>query len=90
MWTYESEDGESSAWSERVQLTRRDLSPRTLRGIRRELIADGVLPEPGCDCAHCANGWDCCGRMVPQRIAVVSVSRRRCVAVLRIDYRRNI
>lgn len=88
---HETEDGNACRTVERLQVPR-DLvrRNRTRRALRRALIEEGYLPSPGCDCAHCANGWDCCGRMVPQRVAVTAVCRRTLTAVVRVDYVRNV
>lgn len=32
--------------------------------VIRELTARGVLDTGGCDCSHCRNDWDCCGRFI--------------------------
>lgn len=44
-------------------------SRKARREFVLELIGTEDLENPGrCTCSHCANDWDCCGRMVPGRI----------------------
>lgn len=58
-----------------------DMSARDRKSILRnrvsrrwfvlELIGTGELDQPGrCQCSHCLNDWDCCGRLVPGTIKV--------------------
>lgn len=47
----------------------------------------GIVERPGCDCRHCANDWDCCGRMVPGRVTIERVRRGFRVSQ---QYSRNI
>lgn len=43
---------------------------RTRRELAVELKIDGTLEGEGCQCSHCRNDWDCCGRMVPGRVEI--------------------
>lgn len=37
---------------------------RAQRALVRELTDSGTLAPGGCDCRHCRNDWDCCGRFI--------------------------
>lgn len=56
----------------------------------RAICADADFPETGCNCSHCAAGWDCCGRVFLAQVSVLRIYRRRKEAVLRLSYARNI
>lgn len=53
----------------------------------RALVDAGVVAPVGCYCAHCVQGWDCCGKLFPTRVEVQSVRRGYRVTA---TYARNI
>ena len=73
VYAYTDEDGDNAVRTLLVPMSARDrkIALRNRRDFATMLAEYGYVDEPGCDCSHCANDWDCCGRMVPQRARVV-------------------
>ena len=44
--------------------------PGRVRPSRDALLDAGVIEPYGCDCGHCAAGWDCCGQLFPSSVTV--------------------
>lgn len=88
----DSEDGDSLSVAASVPVSRGMIREnRTRRAMLRAMIAAGYLPQPGrCDCSHCANDWDCCGRLFPSRVTLRSVNRREAFATAVVHYVRNV
>ena len=61
--------------------------PGRARPSHDALLAAGVIQPYGCDCGHCAAGWDCCGRLFPSFVTVRRVRGGWRVAQ---SYQRNI
>lgn len=55
--------------------------------LETELLERGLIQPYGCDCAHCRNDWDCCGRLFP---AHVTAKRVRGGIRITQSYYRNI
>jgi hypothetical protein len=48
-----------------IKLSKRErdeLAKMKPRNFIKDLTEMGVLQPYGCDCTHCRNDWDCCGR----------------------------
>ena len=43
--------------------------------LTRSLVDRGELQGYGCDCTHCRNDWDCCGRMTVSGNSITRVRR---------------
>ena len=87
---YEDEQGDYGVVHHRFRMNKAQAKVALRRGgwrFLKELRAEGVLPRGGCDCGHCAAGWDCCGRMVPSYARVKRV--KRGVVVIQ-HYGRNV
>lgn len=86
--------GDADTWENvvSVPVSRRMIREnRTRRALLRAMIEANYLPQPGrCDCSHCANDWDCCGRLFPSRVTLRNVNRREHFATAVIHYVRNV
>lgn len=89
---FHGDDGDSLKLAVSVPVSRGMIREnRTRRAVLRAMIAAGYLPQPGrCDCSHCANDWDCCGRLFPSRVTLRNVNRREAFATAVIHYVRNV
>ena len=58
-----------------VRVAASDINKNGARAIARRLADDEYLPPLGCDCGHCASGYDCCGRLVAVFRSVDRVKR---------------
>mgnify|MGYP007060693973 FL=1 len=59
--TYRSNGDDVHIQSRTVRASAREMKGVSLRTLARDL---DLLPY-GCDCSHCRNDWDCCGRLFP-------------------------
>lgn len=77
-----TEDGNDATRTVRIACNARDRRAilRNRARFARELRDAGHVMPPGCDCRHCRNDWDCCGRMVPGSVRIFP-ARRGVVAV---------
>lgn len=57
------------------------------REFTRRMQDAGFVDTFGCDCAHCRNDWDCCGRLFLSSVEVIP--SRKGVKVVQ-HYGRNI
>lgn len=55
--------------------------------LEQELLDRGLIQPYGCECSHCLNGWDCCGRLFP---AIVNARIVRGGIRITQSYPRNI
>lgn len=63
-------------------------SARELKGLNLYSVAyDLGLTPYGCNCSHCRNDWDCCGRLFPAHHKVERMKRGFRVVT---EYQRNI
>lgn len=60
---------------------------RLAPALETSLLERGLIQPYGCDCAHCRNDWDCCGRLYP---AHVTAKRVRGGIRITQSYYRNI
>lgn len=47
---------------------------KTRRKFLDTLIENATVDFPGCNCNHCQNDWDCCGKLVPRYPRMVLVN----------------
>ena len=65
---YTGETGDSAVEVTRIDVNAREraiilASRKSRREFILELMGTGEIRNSGCDCSHCLNDWDCCGRM---------------------------
>ncbi|USV40954.1 hypothetical protein [Xanthomonas phage BUDD] len=53
----------------------------------RELQASGIVERGGCQCSHCMNDWDCCGRWFMSHAKIIPAPKGVFIAK---TYQRNI
>lgn len=44
---------------------------KTRYNFIRKLRDAGIVEHSGCQCGHCMNGWDCCGRWFMSRAKII-------------------
>lgn len=91
-FTFAADDDDSATMRFGFRMRSADISAitrnrRAMYAFVRAQQAGGMLPEFGCNCSHCQNDWDCCGRMVAHYAKASRVKRH---LVITFHYCRNV